>query len=260
MTLRDALAGLHAAARRDREDRSPLRRVDARAKTAVTALYLAALLSTPLDEPLRILSFAIYPLLLAALAGVDHGMLLRRSLVVMPFVVAVAVFNPFYDRVPMFELGGRIFTRGEITLLTLPLRALLAAEGLWLLILSTSTTDIVRSLCRAGVPRLFAVQLHAVNRNVRILVAEALAMQEARRARSFGCRGYTLRFRADMVAQLLLRSVARAERIEGAMAARGFEGDIPDTLSAAAWRWRDVRFCLVWCAVLLLLRIQPFFS
>jgi cobalt/nickel transport system permease protein len=56
-----------------------------------------------------------------------------------------------------------------------------------------------------------------------------------------------------LAGQLLLRAFDRADRIHGAMLARGFDGEVR-TLRAMHWTRRDSLFVAGWGALLLLVR------
>jgi len=246
------------AVERNARGTHPLHRIDPRAKILVTALYLAALLSVPPARLSEQLLYCAYPILLAPLGGLRYGTLLRRSLLVLPFAASIGVFNLFYDREAAFRIGSLVVTAGWAAFLSILLRGVLSAQALLLLISSTGGLRLCRSLQRLGLPALFTTQLLLVYRYLHVLVAEALAMQRARDARSFGRRSYPLKVWATLVGQLLLRTFGRAERIGRAMCARGFTGHIPaDPFDRPNWHARDTLFLSLWSAALLLLRLYP---
>lgn len=254
-TLQRVLFELDAV-ERDAHGAHPLHRIDPRAKILVTALYLAALLSVPPARLSQSLLYAAYPILLAPFGGLRYAALLVRSLPVLPFAASIGIFNIFCDRRAAFDIGPLTVTAGWLSFLSLLLRGLLSVQALLLLIRTTGGLRLCRSLQRLGLPSLFAAQLLLVYRYLHVLVEEALAMQRARDARSFGRRSYPLKVWAALVGQLLLRTSDRAERIGRAMRARGFTGRIPaDPFDRPHWHARDTLFLALWSAVLLLLRL-----
>ena len=204
---------------------SPLHRVDARAKLLLTVVYLVTMLSMPLEAFSGLLLYAVYPILAAQAAGLRYGDLLRRSLVVLPFVALVGLFNILYYRETVFTVGPVAVTRGWIDFLSI------------LLLLTTGYYRLCRNMQRMGLPSVFASQLLFVYRYLYVLTEEALEMSMARDARSYGRRSYPLRTWATLVGQLLIRTFARAERIGRAMLARGFDGRIP-AVGDDGQRWR----------------------
>ena len=241
----------------ERADRcaTPLHRLDGRAKLTVTAVYLVVMLSVPLTRLSELLLFALYPVVTAAVGGVRYGALLRQSLVVMPFVAFVGLFNLFQAREPLFYIGPISVSVGLTTFVSLLLRGLLSVQALLLLVRTTGYYRICRSLQQLGVPELFTTQLLFVHRYLCVLLRESLALAMARDARSFGRRNYPLRTWGTLICQLLLRTFDRAARIGQAMAARGFTGRIPELPGTrTAWRTADTLYAAGWSLLLVGLR------
>lgn len=235
---------------------SPLHRIDARAKLLVTLVFLATMLSVPLDRLSEMLLFALFPIFTAAMGGLSYPALLRRSSIVLPLVALIGVFNIFYDREPVFRIGSAVVTAGWITFLSILVRGLLSVQAILVLIYTTGYYRICRSMQRLGVPSVFTTQLLFVYRYIHVLVEEALALSRARDARSFGRSSYPLKIWGTLIGQLLIRTFERAERIGRAMLARGFTGRIPpEACARTAWQMRDTAFLTLWCAALLLLRL-----
>ena len=207
---------------------TPLRRLDSRAKLAVTLLYLVAMLSVPLTRLSELLLFVLYPVVMAAVGGFRYGSILRRSLVLLPFVAFIGLFNIFQAREPLFRIGPIIISVGWTTFVSILLRGLLSVQALLLLIYTTGYYRLCRSLQRIGVPELLTTQLLFVHRYLCVLLRESIALSMACDARSFGRRSYPLRTWGTLICQLLLRTFDRADRIGLAMAARGFTGRIPE--------------------------------
>lgn len=233
-----------------------LQRFDARAKVAVTLLFLIAVLSLPIMDLAGILLFFIYPILMSALGEISYGAVFRRSLIALPFVLLIGVFNLFGDRQLLWTIGPIAITRGAVGFLSIVLRGLLAVQGVTVLILTTGFRPICHSLQRFGLPAILGVQLLFVYRYIFVLVREGLHLSLAREARSFGRQSATLRVWAMLVGQLLLRTFDRGERIHRAMLARGFTGQIVMDSPSGTQRWRgtDTLFLLSWCVLFVALR------
>ena len=169
---------------------SPLHRTDARSKLLVTVVFLVTMLSVPLCRLPELLLFFVFPIVACAMGGLSYGTIFRRSLVVLPFVVFIGVFNLFYDREPVFRIGTLAVTAGWVSFLSIVLRGLLSVQALLVLIGSTGYYGLCRSMQRLGVPAVFTTQLLFVYRYLYVLIEEAAAMQQARDARSFGRRSY----------------------------------------------------------------------
>lgn len=253
--LQHVLCELDAMERTARRQ-SPLHSLDPRAKLLVSVVFLVTMLSVPLLRLSELLLFAVFPIVTAAMGGLNFGTVFRRSLIVLPFVAFIGVFNLFYDREPVFRIGMLVVTGGWISFLSIILRGLLSVQVLFILINSTGYYRLCRSMQRLGLPSVFTAQLLFVYRYLYVLIEEALAMQRARDARSFGRRSYPLKVWGTLVGQLLIRTFGRAELISRAMLARGFTGRIPaDGFESPAWKMRDTVFLVAWCSALVLLRL-----
>lgn len=252
--LTQALYRLDELERADRHA-TPLHRIDARAKLTVTAVYLVAMLSVPLTRLSELLLFALYPVVTAAVGGLRYGALLRQSLVVVPFVAFIGLFNLFQAHEPLFHIGPISVSVGWTMFVSLLLRGLLSVQALLLLVRTTGYYRICRSLQQVGVPELLTTQLLFVHRYLCVLLRESLALAMARDARSFGRRNYPLRTWGTLICQLLLRTFDRAARIGQAMAARGFTGRIPELPGTrTAWRTADTLYTAGWSLLFVGLR------
>ena len=56
----------------------------------------------------------VFPIVACAMGGLSYGTIFRRSLVVLPFVVFIGVFNLFYDREPVFRIRTLAVTAGWV--------------------------------------------------------------------------------------------------------------------------------------------------
>ncbi|MDE7305024.1 MAG: cobalt ECF transporter T component CbiQ [Alistipes sp.] len=253
--LQSALLALESL-ENDARQESLLHRTDARAKLLTTMFFLATMLSLPLARLSEILLYALFPILTAAMGGMRYASVLRKSLLVLPFVALVGMFNLFYDRTPAFRLGTFTVTEGWISFLSILLRGLLATQALLVLVGSTGIHALCRSMQRLGMPRILAVQLLFVYRYLYVLLDEARRMAQAREARSYGRCTFPLRMWGPLVGQLLIRTFDRAEQIHRAMLARGFDGSIPDCAGTdKPWRRQDTVFLTTWSTALLLARL-----
>lgn len=228
--------------------------IDARAKLLVTLVYLVTLLSFSLGNLPGLILFAVYPIIACAMAGMSYGRVLLRSLAVLPFIVFIGIFNPVVDRQVVFQVGTVGVTAGWISFFAILVRGLLSVQAVLVLIFSTGFYNLCRGMQRMGVPALFANQLLFVYRYLFVLLEEALRMQRARDARSFGRTSYPLRMWGIFIGQLLIRTVERAERIHRAMLSRGFAGNI-ESCSRPEWHRRDTVYLVAWTAVFVILRI-----
>ena len=235
-----------------------MHRLDPRAKIIVTLFYIIVVLSFSLESLTGILICWIYPIIGSTLGGISYSSVFRKSLIVLPFVAFIGIFNPIYNTVPALYVGNIAISRGWIEFMSIIIRGLLSAQAAILLIMTTGFYRVCRALGRLGVPSVFTTQLLLVYRYIYVLLDEAIDMERARQSRGYGRKGYGLRMWGRFIGQLLLRTVERSERVHRAMLSRGFDGRIR-SLAISTWCRRDTLFLLSCCAAFVVVRVCRIF-
>ena len=233
-------------------------RVDARAKLLASLSLLVAMLSVPLEQIGRIALWGVPIVVVAVVCGVNFFRVAKFSLVVLPFVVFVGMFNVLYDREPRWVVAGVVVSQGWVMALSMVLRAMLSVQVIVLLVRTTGVNALCRAMRRLGVPELFVAQLLFLFRFLSLMVGELQSMTRAADARSAGIKRYPIGLWGRLVAELLLRSVRRAKAIERAMISRLWNGGAILFEAEAKWRWSDTLFLAVWVAMVLGLRMVKF--
>lgn len=257
-SLENAITTINRLGSPDCDNQGALR-IDGRASLAVTVIYLVAVLSMPLTAPVGIAWFIVYPLVASAIMGLSFGRLMLRSLYIVPLLALLAAFNPVFDRVP-FAAGGVVIARGWVTLAAVILRGVLAFQALLILVETEGFAGLCHSMRRLHVPAALTTQLLMVHRYLTVMLAEALTMLRARRARGYSRRYLPINEWGTFAGQLFLRTVDRSERIYRAMLARGFNGSMPCFRAGGGWGRADTLWLLCWCAVIAALRFIDFTS
>jgi cobalt/nickel transport system permease protein len=247
--------GLSTLDRLDRLARqdTAVHRVDPRAKVVTTLVFIVCVVSFDRYEVLALVPFVLFPVVLASEGGLPLGFLARILLVVSPFALLVGAFNPWFDREVVAQVGGLELTGGWLSYASIVLRFLLTTAAALVLTATTGFIGVCLALAKLRVPEVFVTQLLLLYRYIFVLGDETLRMAQARRLRSFGRRGMGLHVYAQMLGQLLLRTVARAQRIYLAMKCRGFDGEVR-MLRELHFGPADLVFTLGWSAVFLLFR------
>jgi len=204
-----------------------LHRLDPRAKLLTAVVFIISVVSYGKYEISGLLPFFLYPVLLIGWGELPPGFLFKKLLIVSPFVIFIGIFNPWLDRNIMLQLGPISISGGWISFLSLILRFTLTVGAALLLIASTGFTTICMALGKLGAPRIFTVQLLLLYRYLFILIGEAIRMTRAHALRSFNSKGrITFKVFLQMLGNLLLRTIDRAQRIHMAMLSRAFTGEI----------------------------------
>ncbi len=216
------LATLDDLAARD----TPAARLDPRAKVVATLAYVAVVASFGRHDLLRLAPLALFPLALAALGDVPLRSLASRLALASPFILGVALFEPLLDHTPALRLGGIVLTGGAIGFGTVVVKFALSLSAALLLVATTGFDAVCAALRRLGAPRALVAQLLLTYRYLFVLSAEAGRSLRAHALRSPDRPRPTLAVAGTLLGQLLVRALARAERIHAAMRCRGFDGEV----------------------------------
>jgi len=180
----------------------------------LAVIALTVLLPVSLWPALGCLACLVFAAL--SVAEIPVAYVVRRVAIFLPLILMTALAVPL----------SRGFAGGWETALGIVLRAVVAfLAALWLV--STTPFDrLLAGLCRLGLPRLFAALLAFVYRYLFVLFDELARMRTAQRARTLSPRALRANWRSSiqLVGTLLIRALDRAERIHGAMCARGWCG------------------------------------
>ena len=149
-----------------------IHRLDPRAKVLTVIVYIVSVVSFNKYELSALAPFFVFPVVLAALGDLPPLFVVKKILLLCPFVLMVGLFNPFFDSVVFFRLGPFGITGGMISFVSIIERSVLAVGGAIVLVCVTGFNDICRALERMGMPRAFAVQLHFLYRYIFVLTDE----------------------------------------------------------------------------------------
>ncbi|MDH7487758.1 MAG: cobalt ECF transporter T component CbiQ [Anaerolineae bacterium] len=216
---------------------SLVHRLDARLKVLLTLGFVIACSLTPAGGWRTFAALALLWLVSVLAARVPLPLLLRRSLVALPFALAAMTLLVTTPGAPLLRppLAALTVTdAGLVAFLSVLLRSWLSLLMALLLSATTTFPDLLVALRTLRVPRTLVAVVAFMLRYLFVLGDEALRLLRAREARSAAAAGQraggAMRWRArvagGMVGSLFLRSTERSERIFQAMASRGYQGEI----------------------------------
>jgi cobalt/nickel transport system permease protein len=234
---------------------SPLHRLDARAKVLATLVFIVCVVSFGKYELSSLVPFFLFPAALLGIGDLPVRYLARKVLLLCPFALVVGMFNPFFDRAVLLQLGPFGISGGWLSFASIVLRATLTVSAALILIAVTGFPAICRALARLGMPRAFAVQLLFLYRYIFVLTEEGGRAARARELRSFDKKGLGIGSYAPLLGHLLLRTWLRAERIHMAMLARGFAGEL-HSREQTRFGVAETIFLLGWSAFFVALRLN----
>ena len=232
--------------------------LDPRTKFIITLVFILAVISTP---PTRWQVFALHLFLIATLlllSKLPVFYVLKRSLVIMPFVVMITIFIPFIKE---GEVAGSyniwlwqvsVTYSGLQVLWNVLIKAWLSILSLIWLTSTTKLTNLLHGLERLGMPKVMVMILSFMYRYIFVVVDEVMRMRQARDSRHFGGkRLWQLQTIGNMIGTLFIRSYERGERVYVAMLARGFDGH-SRTLDRLNFSQADAYFGISFSLVLIL--------
>lgn len=173
-----------------------------------------------------IVLFAAFPLFVILVSNMPVKAMLKRLALLSPFIVMLAAANPFFDRRPFLTVGEITLTAGTVSGIVIVGKSFVLIAAIITLSMIVPFYRLCSALRGFRVPEVFITQLMLLYRYSFLLVEEAVALQKARKIRSFGGNGKEFFTTAKMIGALLLRTNERGERIYRGMLARGFSGKV----------------------------------
>lgn len=212
---------------------SLIHRLDPRTKFIASLAFIISVVLTPTSNWRAFALHLCLMTFLLIIAKLSLFYVLKRSLVIFPFVLLVAVFIPFLTP---GEVAGSyniwlwqvsVTYAGLLILANVAVKAWLCIFSLILLSATTRFVDLLKGLKQLGTPKVIILILSFMYRYIFVLVDEAMRMRQARDSRSFGGgRLRQLKTLGNMIGTLFIRSYERGESIYAAMLCRGFGGEI----------------------------------
>ncbi|WP_425059145.1 Energy-coupling factor transporter transmembrane protein EcfT [Sporomusa carbonis] len=222
-------------------------------KLLTTLIFIIMVTSFPKYEITGLLPFFFFPAVLISLGKLPPGPLLKRLILVAPFVVFVGIFNPLFDHTPVAKLGSVIITGGWLSFASITLRLSLTVTAALILVATTGIDAIGSALLKMGVPRIIVVQLLFMHRYLHVLLEEFTRSIQAYSLRSFHGEGVRFRAWGSLLGQLLIRSVDRANRVYQSMLCRGFDGEVR-LIRTSTLRISDILYLAGWLVFFLFVR------
>lgn len=224
---------------------------------------ISLILSIIFTSPTSFSSFALYALLIATLillSKIPAGFILKRSFVVVPFVLMVALFIPFFKEGEV--AGGYSFGSFRVTVTysglmvfwNVLVKAYLSILCMILLMASTKFSALLKALEKLRLPKLFIMILSFMYRYIFVVVDELMKMKQAKESRSVGgSRRFHIKALTNMIGVLFIRSYERAELVYMAMCSRGFNGTTSTIYNFRIGK-KDIGFISALTTILILIK------
>lgn len=231
---------------------------DPRAKILAALGLIAAV---ALTAPMGLAEFAlIVSFIAASVALLDRPVVvvLRRSLLVLPFAGTVALFSPL-ARIETWSLAAVMgaYAQGWPLMVAILSKAYISVLTVTALTTTTSLPELLRGLRALGMPDILLSLLTFIARYTLLFREQVAAMSVAIASRAPGLRGWRrVRLYGALGGNLFVRAYERGEQVHAAMLARGYRGALP-TPGDPCWRPADSLLLAVGLAFGLAIILYP---
>ena len=228
---------------------SPIHRLDARAKLLAVLSYTGVLISFGRYAVSDLVPMTVLPLALLWFGRVPAWFALRRVVILSPFILMLVLMSPIYDRVPHeASFGPWLFTvsGGWLTAVDIAMKFALGVLALTAMTCTTPFALLLEAMRRLGMPQMIVMQLGFLYRYLFVLIDEAMRVRRARdfRGAALAPVGRRLSAVGGVIGTLFSRTLDRSERVQLAMAARGYRGE-PHGLSQLRFSAADAGFLVL---------------
>ena len=232
---------------------SPVHALHPAAKLIAAIAFILVTLSFDKYDLSGLAPMVLWLVLLFQASGIEVRTCFYKLRIVLPLVMAVGLFNPFFDKTVVLRLGGLAVTGGVISMLTLMLKGVFCLMSSFLLMATTPIDNLCAALRQLHVPKMLVTLLLLTYRYVGVLTEELSVMTEAYHLRAPGQKGIHISAWGSFLGQLLLRSMDRAQELYSSMLLRGYHQHF-HYADIRPFRRRDALYMAVCGVVLWLLR------
>ena len=201
---------------------SPIHALHPAAKLITTIIYILVTLSFDKYDLSGLVPMILWPVLIFQVSGISVRSCFYKLRIVLPLVMAVGLFNPFFDRAVVLRLGTLPVSGGVISMLTLMLKGVFCLMASFLLMATTPIDHLCAALRQLHLPKMPVTLLLLTYRYVGVMTEELAVMTEAYHLRAPGQKGIHISAWGSFLGQLLLRSMDRAQELYASMLLRGY--------------------------------------
>lgn len=225
-----------------REGDSPIHLADPRLKIIMMVTYIFVVVLIPRQAKHFFLALSAIPLLLALISGISVFHFLSKLLKIYPMIFFITFLLPFFKGTEpaVFQWSiFKIYPAGLDKFVLINLKSVLSVFMSVILTTTTSFDMLLKGLEELRIPKIFILILSFMYRFIFLLIDEVERMLTAFQSRYIRLKLLTrLKFVAQQIGVLFIRTFERGERIYQAMEARGFSGNIY-TLHSLCWKKSD---------------------
>ncbi len=241
---------------------SVIHRIDPRIKLISLLGSILFVILTPANSFIAFAFYGVVISLLLIVSKIPVGFILKRSLVIIPFVVAIALFIPFFKQgqiVGRFYFGTFPITityEGLMIFWNIIAKAYLSILCMILLSVTTKFSDLLKAMENLKLPRIIVMIMSFMYRYIFVIIDELMSMKRAMDSRASVIKRHSqIKVLARLIGVLFVRSYERAERVYAAMCSRGFSGKIVTLKSNSVSKF-DICFLICLFFVFALIRFN----
>jgi len=207
--------------------------LDPRVKIITSLFLIISIILTPPKLFITFAAYFVFILLALVFSRIPLVYVLRKALIVIPFVIVIGFFLPLCN---IGEVSGSFSWRALslrmnydslLILWNVLIKAFLSVICMVLLISSTKYPSFLKGLELLKIPQVIILVLSFMYRYIFIIEDEFMTMQLAQASRSpYNRRFMAIRVFSNILGVLFIRSYERAESVYFAMCARRFNGVI----------------------------------
>ncbi|HIE33525.1 MAG TPA: cobalt ECF transporter T component CbiQ, partial [Candidatus Altiarchaeales archaeon] len=233
-----------------------------RVKIISLIFFIFIVISTPPEDSVKFVFYFFLIFALILISKVPLGFILKRSLVIIPFVLLVAISIPFIKEGEIagsYSIGSlnlNVSYSGIEIFFNVVVKSSISILSMITLVSTTRHGELLKGFQSLKMPRTMIMIMSFMYRYAFILLDEIMRMKTARDSRSCGGnRRWHIRSAGNIIGSLFLRSYGRGERVYTAMLSRGFAGRIR-TMDNFRIRPVDVAFVVVFFFIISIIWIS----
>ena len=234
-------------------------------KLLLSILYIFTVVSFDKYALTPLIVMSVYPIFGFIVGELSFKEGIYRMRLILPLVLAVGIFNPFFDKTQflVFSLSaeqssGIWITGGQISMITLMLKGFFSVLAVYILIATTSIDDICYALRCIHIPKVIVIVIMLIYRYFGVMALEADRIMTAYKLRAPSQNGIHYKAWGTLVGQWLLRSMDKAENVYESMLLRGFTGDF--RIRKKKVRPADVIYPIAWIIIFVFIRHSGIFG
>ncbi|MFO7615481.1 MAG: cobalt ECF transporter T component CbiQ [Bacteroidales bacterium] len=208
---------------------SPVHKMDPVMKLLAALLIILAIVSQPPDNLMPFAIYGILLLLLVSLSKIPVVFVMKRVLIILPFVVFAAAFYPISVKLSDRSIDLSFHHPAVLKGISIFLKAVLSVMVLIILVSTERFHQLLGALRRLKMPAAVCITSALMYRYIFILADESMKTSLARQSRTPGkIKQDRLKVLGNQMAVIFIRSWERAKMIYNSMLSRGFTGDFPN--------------------------------